>query len=123
MNRPQELREKLISFTINILYLTKKLPKTESNRIFSNQIIRSSSSIGANYSEAMFAHSKLEFIHCVNISRKEVSETIYWLEIIKRTNPNLSKDLELLIAEAESYLKIFVSSIKTAKNNLKKNEK
>lgn len=118
MNKPEELRNRLIEFTINILNLTKKLPTSTENQIFSKQIIRSSSSIGANYSEAMFGHTKEEFLHCLNISRKESSETIYWLEVLKKSNPKYAKMIDPHIIEATSILKIFISSIKTAKGNL-----
>lgn len=121
MQESLKLRGRLIDFTIEVLTLTKKLPKTTENEIFSKQIIRSASSIGANYSEAMFAHSRVEFIHCINISRREASETIYWLEVIKRSNPSSSQKVDLLNEEATSILKIFISSIKTAKTKL--NEK
>lgn len=117
MNNPQELRERLIIFTIRILQLTKKIPDSIENQIFTKQIIRSSSSIGANYSEAMFAHSKTEFIHCLNISRKEANETLYWLEVFKRANNRYAKIIDIEIDEALSILKILISSVKTAKNN------
>lgn len=118
MRDPQELKNRLIQFTIDVLELTKTLPKSVENEIFSKQIIRSASSIGANYSEAMFAHSRIEFIHCLNISRKESSETIYWLEVIKKANSAYFIKIDILIEEATSLLKIFVSSIKTAKSKI-----
>lgn len=119
MRDPKELRNRLIQFTIDILDLTKKLPRSVETEIFSKQVIRSASSIGANYSEAMFAHSKIEFIHCINISRKESSETLYWLEVIKKANPLHAGKIDVLIEETIALLKIFVSSIKTAKSNIK----
>ncbi len=119
MTNPQELKNRLIQFTIDILNLTKKLPKSMENEIFSRQIIRSASSVGANYSEAMFAHSRVEFIHCLNISRKEANETIYWLEVIEKANsPKLNVEINPLIDESTSLLKIFISSIKTAKSKI-----
>lgn len=117
MKKSEELKNRLIDFTFDVLKLLRKLPKTTENIIFFKQLIRSASSIGANYSEAMFAHSRIEFIHCVNISRKEVSETIYWLEVLIRANPEFERDIEKLLTEAREILKIFISSIKTAKKN------
>lgn len=101
----------------------RKLPKTPENDIFFKQIIRSSSSIGANYAEAVFAHSRIEFIHSMNISRKEANETSYWLEVIEKANPTYSKEIDNISNEALSLLKIFVSSIKTAKLGVKTNGK
>lgn len=101
----------------------RKLPKTPENDIFFKQIIRSSSSIGANYAEAVFAHSRIEFIHSMNISRKEANEASYWLEVIGKANPTYSKEIDNISNEALSLLKIFVSSIKTAKLGVKTNGK
>lgn len=117
MNRSEELKNRLIDFAFDVLKLLRKLPKTTENIIFFKQLIRSASSIGANYSEAMFAHSRIEFVHCLNISRKEASETIYWLEVLKRATPDFETDIDKLLIEAKEILKIFISSIKTAKQN------
>jgi four helix bundle protein len=119
MKKSEEFKNRLIDFTFDILKLLRKLPKTAENIIFIKQIIRSASSIGANYAEAMFAHSRIEFIHCINISRKEVSETIYWLEMLRRANPNFEADFGKLLLEATEILKILIASIKTAKQNNK----
>lgn len=115
MSKSEDLKERLIQFAISILKATRRLPKTPENIIFINQIIRSSSSIGANYSEAIYAHSRAEFIHLLNISRKETSETLYWLDIIDRTSPSIHKLINEIREEGLALLKIFVSSIKTAK--------
>lgn len=117
MKKSEELKNRLIDFTFDVLKLLRRLPKTTENIIFFKQLIRSASSIGANYSEAMFAHSRIEFIHCINTSRKEVNETIYWLEVLIRANPEFERDIEKLLMEAREILKIFISSIKTAKKN------
>lgn len=119
MKAAEELENRLVEFTISILSLMKMIPRNIENEVFFKQIIRSASSIGANYAEAVFAHSRIEFIHCINISRKETNETIYWLKVIKKANSQHTKNIDNLIDEATSLLKIFISSIKTAKSNLK----
>lgn len=115
------LRKKLIEFSISIIKLTKVLPTTLENKIVSKQIIRSSSSIGANYSEGVYAHGKADFIHCLVICRKKASETLYWLELLLNTNPQI-KIVNDLLEENKALLKIFVSSVKTARYNIE-NEK
>ena len=117
-----EFRKKLIEFAIKIIKLTKLLPKTSENLIIFNQIIRSSTSMGGNYAEAMFALTRADFTHCLNICKKETAETLHWLEVLICLSPSFSKDIKPLINEAESYLKIFISSVKTTqKNNIAKN--
>ncbi len=109
-----EFRKKLIEFAIDIIKLTKSLPLTPENVIFINQIIRSATSIGANYSEAMFALTKLDFSHCLNICKKETNETLYWLEIIVRFNPKEKAKIQELQNRGNVFLKIFISSVKTS---------
>lgn len=116
-DRNHEFRKKLILFAIAIIKLTKNLPKTPESAIIIYQIIKSSTSIGANYTESMFGLTKADFIHCLNICKKESGETLHWLEVIIILYPQLSDDVKPLRAEAESYLKIFISSVKTAQKN------
>lgn len=112
-----ELEKRLKSFTLRVLLLVKSLPKTEENRIYGHQVIRSSSSIGANYAEAIYAHSRQDFLHTVNISRKESNETLYWLGMIFETNPDFQTRMTDLIDENKQILKIFISSVKTMREN------
>lgn len=114
--RSHAFRKKLIEFAIKIILLTKILPKTSENLIIFNQVIRSSTSIGANYAEAIFALTRADFTHCLNICKKETTETMHWLEVLLRLNPKFFKEIEPLINEAESYLRIFISSVKTSQS-------
>lgn len=108
----EEFEKRLKKFAFNVIELIRLLPKTEENRIFAKQIIRSSSSIGANYAEAVYAQTGQEFFHCMNISRKETNETLYWLEMILYANPSFKVKSKTLIQENKELLRIFISSIK-----------
>ena len=87
-NKNHEFRKKLIDFSVKVIKLTKNIPKTQENIILSKQIIRSATSIGANYAESMFAQTKPDFIRCLSICKKETAETFHWLEILLILNPN-----------------------------------
>lgn len=113
----KELAERIKKFILDIIFLLRRLPKTQENIIFCKQLLRSSSSIGANYAEAIFAHTKQDFAHIINICRKESNETVYWLKLLYETNPDLKIELEKLADEGIQLLKIFISSIKTVKGN------
>lgn len=117
IERQRELENRLKNYSTSVLELIILLPKNQGNNIYGAQIIRSSSSVGANYAEATCAHTKPDFVHAINISRKEARESVYWLELLFSTNPKYIKEIEPILDEAKQIFKIFTSSVKTAKNN------
>ncbi len=80
-----KLRLQSMDFAVQIINLVKSL-KEKRESIISNQIGRSSTSIGANIREAQYAHGKADFIAKLQIALKEANETGYWLELLHRTN-------------------------------------
>lgn len=112
-SKQKQFERRLENFAINITKLVRKLPKIQENKIYGHQVIRSSSSIGANYTEATCAHTKKDFTHDVNKARKEAKETLYWLKLIIRTNPEA--EIKEILNESQEILKILVSIVKTAK--------
>lgn len=112
------LKERLMDFSISVIVLTRNLPNTPENIIIVKQIIRSATSIGANYAEAFYAYSLIDFIHVINISRKETNETLYWLELLLRANPSKKELIAPILEEGTSILRIFIASVKTARTNL-----
>lgn len=102
-----DLEERTLVFSKNILDLTKILQKNTANYEFIGQVIRSSSSIGANYREANDALGKRDFLMRVKISRKEAKETYYWLSLILHNNSDLEDKIVKLITESEELIKIF----------------
>lgn len=123
MNRfnSEDLYERLLEFGIKSQTLVKKLPKTDYNKIYGLQLLRSSSSPGANYIEALEALSRKDFIHRLKISRKESRESIHWLRLIKYSNLEL-KDIQTncndQIDEGRQLIKIFTSSIITSEKKI-----
>jgi four helix bundle protein len=87
--------------------LLGKLPKTSANLIIFHQIIRSGTSIGANYREACEAESAKDFVHKMSISKKEAKETLYWLELLIRTNLKFEGEINKLLDEVSEFIKIF----------------
>lgn len=109
-----DFKNRLIKYSVSIIESFQKLNKSEANQIFLKQIIRSSSSVGANYQEAQVSQSKKEFIAKLNISLKEANETLYWLELIEATNnANLSEHK----IECLEVIKILTSIIKSTNLN------
>ena len=117
MNK-QELEDRLIDFAATVITVANKFEKNYAGNHLAGQIIRSGTSPSLNYGEAQSAESKKDFIHKMGICLKELRETFVCLRIIEKSN--LSSDLENLILakkEANELISIFVSSIKTSKNN------
>lgn len=112
LNQPQDIKERTFEFAVRVLKMTKYIPPSAVNKVLITQVIRSASSIGANIEEAQGAHTKSDFAHCLNISKKEARETYYWLRLIGELNPNVVKRLKLLLNENEELIKILTAIVK-----------
>ena len=114
-----ELENRLISFSVAIIELSRKLEQTLAGRNMSFQIIKSSTSCALNYGEAQCAQSKRDFIHKISIVVKELKETQINLSIIQQAQ--LSKSIgsqEDIMKECSELIAIFTQTVKTAKRNL-----
>ncbi len=110
MNKPYNLEERSFLFAKQVALFNNKIPRNVNNFIFSKQLIRSASSIGANYIEANESLGKKDRSMHMKIARKEAKETIYWLKLILVTNPSINGSAEALIYEA-TQLKLILSKI------------
>jgi four helix bundle protein len=103
-----------------MIKLYQKLIK-QKEYVISKQLLRCSTSIGANVSEALDAFSKREFAYRMSIAKKEACESHYWLRLLKESN--LTKcDIEEYIDDIERIIRILTSIVKTTKENLNNNQ-
>jgi four helix bundle protein len=93
------------------------LPRNEEARILGKQLLRSGTSIGANYRAACRGRSRAEFIAKLGIVLEESDETVFWLELFKEGNVFPAEKLHDLAREANELVSIFVSSVRTAKGS------
>jgi four helix bundle protein len=110
-----QLREDTINFAIEVSDVFEKIKGCS---VYTNQLIRSSSSIGANVHEAKYAQSKSDFIHKLEISLKESSETEYWLELLYRKNTLDTNMYRQLKNKCGSIRRRLIASITTAKSKI-----
>ena len=110
-----DLRDRTKSFAVSIVRMFSALPKTTEAQVLGKQLLRSGTSIGANYREAFRARSKLEFIAKRGDSLREIEETAYWLELLVAVKIVLPENLEPLVRECSELIAIFVTIIKQAK--------
>lgn len=105
-NMVYDLEERTLEFGKRIIRMCKALPKNDISRTLTAQVIRSGTSVGANYREANEGISKKDFLHRIRISRKECKETTYWIELIIEANPELTKRIQPLLSESIELRKI-----------------
>jgi len=98
-------------FAIDIAKLVQSLPDTTANRIYKGQIIRSASSVGANYRASRRAKSKADFINKLKIVEEGLDESLFFLELLVEFNRSFEKQINDLYKEGETLLKIIVASI------------
>jgi len=105
-----------MQFAINVAVLVTKLPKSAVSYAYGNQLIRSSSSSGANYRAACRAKSQADFINKLKIVEEETDESVYFLELFLFFNPEYKNEFEILMKEGNELLPIVVASLKTARH-------
>ena len=99
------LGKRIFDFAVGVIKFCKSLNYSVENKIIVNQVIRSATSVGANYEEAQGAASKADFRNKLKISLKEARETNYWLRIFKEIGIK-TENLEELIDESEQLKRI-----------------
>jgi len=112
-----ELKVRTKNFALEIIKIVKQLPKNQEGRIIGNQVLRSGTSVGANYSSACRARSKADFISKIGITEEEADETCFWLELIIESGLLQKEDVSPLLKEADELTAIFTASGRTAKNS------
>src|SRR6266852_7761899 len=116
MGDSQDLRARTKQFALRILRLYRALPPGEEARVLGKQLLRSGTSVGANYRAACRARSRAEFIAKLGIVLEEADEAVFWLELLLETGILDHKRLDPLLREADELTSIFVSSLRTAKS-------
>ena len=107
----------LEDFAVGIIRIILKLDRTFTSRHIAGQLIRSSTSAGANYEEACGAESRSDFVHKLQIVLKELRESLYWLRLILKSGLVPSEKVSLIMQEANELTNIIAKSIVTAKKN------
>jgi four helix bundle protein len=111
----EEFLKRLIKFSIWTVKFAKKLQKEKILWPIIDQLIRSSTSIGANVVEAKASSSKRDYIHYFEIALKSANETKCWLILIQETMPNFKEEITQLLKEVAEISKILASGILTMK--------
>jgi len=117
-NHKYDLEERLLEYSVRVVRVVEQLPNTRVGTHVAGQLLRSGTSPYPNHGEAQAAESPKDFVHKLKISLKELRETKRWLKLTQRI-PLIgpAAKLDSILEETEELIKIFVTSIKTAKAN------
>lgn len=115
LDKHHELRARTKAFALRIIRMSQAIPATRVTNIINNQILRSATSMAANYRAVGLARSKNEFIAKLGIVVEEADETVFWLELLADSGAVKSAKLSELLEEANQFVYIFSASRRTAR--------
>lgn len=113
----EELKQRTKDFALRVIRLVKAMPDELAARTIARQIIRSGTSVASNYRAVCISKSRADFINKLRICAEEADETQLWLELIIESELMPESQLKPLIQESHALTSIFLSSIKTARDN------
>ena len=116
MNK-EDLKKRTKKFALLVIKLTQSLPYNRESDVLAKQLVRSATSVAANYRAACRSRSQAEFISKINICEEEADESLFWLEMFVESGIISNENLEHLLKEADELTAIFVASGRTAKFN------
>ena len=114
---PRDLRDRTKSFALRVIRLFTALPRRTEAQVIGKQVLRSGTSVGANYREAYRARSTAEFIAKVGDCLKELEETAYWLELITESGIFPADRINPLADECNQLIAIFTTISKKTKTH------
>jgi four helix bundle protein len=118
MNR-EELKNRTKKFALEIIKLVESFPKTISADVIGRQLIKSATSVGANYRSACRAQSHAHFISKISIVEEEADESLYWLELALESGLVIKEKVNSLMNEANELTAIFTATRKTARRRFR----
>ena len=114
-NNPTSVRLK--AFALRVIRLCNSLPQNNVGWNIGKQLLKSGTSIGANYRESQRASSKKHFISILEISLREADETLWWLELIVESGTISAVLMADILAECDEIIRILAAAVKTAKRD------
>ncbi len=117
----EDLTTRTRRFALAVIRLYPSLPKTTEAQVIGKQLLRSGTSVGAHYREAIRARSTAEFVSKVDGGRQELEETMYWLELLRegggmRADGRIAAQIADLYAEANELMAILTTCVRNAKS-------
>jgi four helix bundle protein len=110
-----DLKRRTKSFALMAIRLCQSLPRSQASTVITRQLLRSATSVGANYRAVCRARSTADFVSKLGIVLEEADETLFWLELLIESGAAHPEKATALLKEADELVAIFVASLRTAK--------
>jgi four helix bundle protein len=118
-NSKIDVKYRAFYLSINVIRFLETLPKNDSFKVINNQLIRCTTSIGANIIEAKSSSSRREFLNYFQIALKSANESKYWLAILRELQPEYKEKLDNFLKETDEISRIVGTSVLTMKGKTK----
>jgi four helix bundle protein len=118
----EEMHGRVKAFAVRVVHLCEALPQNTVGWVLGKQLLKSGTSIGANYHEALRSSSQAHFVSIIEIALREACETKYWLDILSEATVVKPERLRELDAECEQLIRILTATARTAKQRLANQE-
>jgi four helix bundle protein len=115
IDKHQELKDRTKMFALRVIRMSDVVPRTRAANVIANQILRSATSMAANYRAVGRARSKAEFLAKLGVVLEEADESVFWLELLADSRIVSAQKLRDLLGEANQLMLIFSASRRTAK--------
>lgn len=115
-SKQEQLRDRTKKFALRIIRLFRSFPHSSETQVLGKQLLRSGTSVGANYRAAGRARSRAEFVSKIGIVVEEADETVFWLECLSESGIVKKELLDELLSEANELVAIFAASQRTARH-------
>ena len=112
----QEFKDRTKQIALRVIRLVESLPNTNTAQIIGKQLLRSATSVGANYRAACHGKSTADILHKLAIVEEEADESLYWLELLIESEIVTEKKLSVLMSDINETVAMTVSSIKTLRS-------
>ena len=111
----KQMQARTKAFAVCVIRMFQRLPKTDEARVLGKQVLRSGTSVAANYRAACRSKSRADFISKLGTTLEEVDETLLWIELLEETGIVPAKRLQAIKAETDELLRMLSTSLGTAK--------
>ena len=113
---PDDFKRRTRAFALRVIRLVRALPKSRVSEVIGRQLLRSGTSVGANYRSACRARSRADFVAKLKLVEEECDESLYWIELLIDSGEVKAELVDDLMKEGHAILALVVASIKTARS-------